>query len=178
MIDKKHLVIDIETLATTNKAFVVSVGWAVAEPTRGIIGTGKFILNRSTQSRRKIDPETVLWWLQQSPEAISASFLQEPNGSPYVLMETLHQVWNSYGCSYAWGFSSMFDLGILEDMARGVGHSYPWNHKNALCLRTLSQLMPHIERPMPKIAHCPRSDAEAQAEYLTKLLMASAGSLQ
>lgn len=168
MLEDNHISIDIETLGTQPNSMVLAVGFAVFSE-NGVIESGQLNLDRNDQAGRHINPNTIYWWMQQSDEARASTFTDDCLPVLSALYQ-LRDVWVLHRVQWAWGLSAAFDLGILEDLHRDVKLSTPWNHRQAMCLRTLSKLRPNISRPVPGVAHSAESDAIAQANWAIEML--------
>lgn len=169
-LDLVHMSIDLETLATSRDALVLCIGWSVHHYREGLLESGVIYLSPEDQPGRRIDPRTVQWWLGQSDEARASVKAVGYEHRVEEAMRILGNTWRGHSCSMAWGFGASFDLGILEDLARGRKEPTPWGHKNQGCIRTLAQVFPEVSRPLPRVAHSAEQDAVAQGEYLMKLM--------
>jgi hypothetical protein len=68
----RDLMLDLETMGTSPNAAIVAIGAVKFDPGTGELG-GRFYqvvdLASSVAAGCVIDPDTVLWWMRQSPEA-------------------------------------------------------------------------------------------------------------
>lgn len=139
----KHMMIDLETLATSANAIVVSVGAAVFTETE-IVRTAYWVLNSKEQHKkgRAISVDTLTWWLDQSAEA-RAVFKTPP------LLQTSLDVFatqfkNFFGGEriHLWGNGADFDLAIMIDLwnRHGLEKIDCWKYYDHFCYRTFHQL--------------------------------------
>lgn len=70
-----HLMIDLETMGNKPNAPIVSIGAVFFEPSTGELGEEFYrvvSLKSSMDGGAVPDPDTIMWWMQQSEEARSA----------------------------------------------------------------------------------------------------------
>lgn len=170
---KKHLMFDIETLATVPNAIVLSVG-AVLFTKEGIVD--KFYVNLSMKEQldkgRAISESTFYWWMQQSQEA-SAALAKDV----FAVRAGLGQLWHwmNHTCQIdmkhvkVWGNGATFDNVIMRDILKQYGYSeeYMWRFWNDRCFRTYVAEN-NIEKVQPDVAHHALADARAQAMTLIR----------
>lgn len=173
MRDRNHMVFDIETLAKSANAVVLSIGAAILRPDGSMTST-RWVIKRQPQVAlgRVIDPDTVSWWMSQDEEARKISFPGEEREMDYVdgALDQIMDQWREHQCSMAWGYGAAFDLAILESLYRDMDMGVPWTYKQQGCLRTISSLYPEVPREKPFCPHDPLSDAIAQALWLRSLM--------
>lgn len=158
---KDRVMVDIETLGTSNNATIISVG-AVKF---GIEGLGKeFLMNINFDNSRDIDADTVKWWLQQDISAKADLF---KDGS-YPLAQVLDEFGAFVVDSEIWGNGSDFDNVILADAFKQQG--LKWNHRANRCYRTLKSLAPGIELKRIGTHHNALDDAKSQALHAIEIL--------
>ena len=111
-----HLVIDLETFATSPRAMVRSIGvarfdpWSDAPPS-----TSRYVLSPVEQKGREIDPQTMLWWMRQPDEARLA-FANGTNGHTCRIRYALDG--DLFGGNVIWCKPLHFDVPILLDLLR------------------------------------------------------------
>lgn len=163
-----HYCIDLETLATTPDAHVLSIGVAWWAEGAAEVG-GSFGCQVSDyQPDRRIDPSTVRWWLQQSDEA-RARFSGD-NGT------ALHRVVGRLKKRLAdakgvWTNDPSFDAAVLFHAARQWGIEAPWPYWLNRCVRTAKAALPaeevrRIYADRKGAAHSAESDAVTQAQLV------------
>lgn len=165
----KNLMFDIETLATTPKAIVMSVG-AVLFNNNAI--TSEFYINISVEPQfrtREFNEDTLYWWLSQSAEAGRAltTDRKTPTQATYSFIEWLHANNTDMRKVKVWGNGATFDNVIMRDLLNenGYGNDVLWKFWNDRCFRTYVAEN-NIERVEPKVAHNALDDAHAQAMTL------------
>ena len=167
----KHLMFDIETLATTPKAIVLSVG-AVLFNEDAI--TAEFYTNVSITPQigvREFNEDTFYWWMAQSAEAGAAlsANRKSPNSAMRELMDWLHTCGVDMGKVKVWGNGAVFDNVIMRDLLNSYGYDDKclWKFWNDRCFRTYVAEN-NIEKVQPDVAHHALDDARAQAMTLIR----------
>lgn len=170
------MMIDIETLALTPDAIVLSVG-AVAFDKYGKIDKRFYrVLNTEDQInflKRVEDPETRKWWETQDINAYQEAFnpvrCKVSRG-----MEELSEFIKAYNPVRVWANSPWFDLVILESLYRDIGQRYliPWTYKQPRDVRTIVDLAKFswdkYECGIVGVAHTPVYDCEVQIDVVTQ----------
>ena len=159
----KHLMVDLETLAVTPKAVILSLGAVHFDP----LGTGigdsiYFRLNLDEQDvlKREIDPNTIEWWSKQDPLVMEEAFDEKDRLPLNQGMNRFHNF--AWGCDAFWSHGGTFDLVILEDLLRQLGRNIPWNYWQLRDTRTLFDLTFKPEMPQNS-KHDALQDAIRQA---------------
>lgn len=158
-----RIAIDLETLGNTANAPVLSIG-LVAFNDGGIVSRHEWFPDVQEQLNAGAVPDasTILWWLQQDPEAR----LSQVNSARDPVMHVLGEVgavFARYDVDEVWGNGPSFDCTILAELFRRHGAAIPWDFWKERCMRTVLSLNPTLDRVYPLIPHCALSDAEAQA---------------
>lgn len=159
----KHLMVDMETLAVSPNAVVLSLGAVHFDPfNTGIIDEIYFKIDLDDQDLlgREIDPGTLDWWAKQDPEIMEEAF--DPSGR-LPLEQAINQFHKfAWGCSAFWSHGATFDLVILENIYRQLKRPLPWNYWQLRDTRTLFDL--GVDPQMPKESkHDALADAIRQA---------------
>jgi hypothetical protein len=135
----KHLMVDMETLATTPNSVVLSLGAVHFDPYSNHIGdTLYFRINIDDQDSRHIDPDTIDWWSKQDPKIMEEAFSANDRIGFNDAINLFHKF--AWGCDAFWSNGASFDLVIIEDMYRQIGKAYPWNFWQLRCTRTIFNL--------------------------------------
>lgn len=138
-----HVMIDIETLATTPDCVILSIGVVKFNPFgQGIIDKLELkptIEDQTEIYNRVIDEDTLSWWAKQAPEVIDAAFNNEGRMSMKDCMEVLyHYCWNQ---DAVWSNGASFDVVIMESTFRQTltdrPKPIPWQYYNVRDTRTL-----------------------------------------
>lgn len=164
-----NLMVDIETMG--KKPGCAIIGIAAVEFN---IETGEtdrafcksIDLKSCVKSGLTIDPDTVMWWLNQSAEAITSLISREPGHVSTVLYEFAQFIGeNKY---YMWANSPSFDLNILEAAFDKTFIIKPWHFLQERDVRTIISLKPEIKanHVFNGIQHDPLDDCYNQIKYL------------
>lgn len=163
--------IDIETMG--NKSFAAIVSIAAVEfdiktgETKDVFSVD-VDLKSSVGCGLKIDPSTVLWWLEQSKEA--QDNINKDGESLRSALNKLSKFFVGKENHNVWGNSARFDMGIIENAYSVIGGSIPWKFYNERCVRTLSSLYPDIKKNMvfEGLAHDATDDCKHQIKYCSE----------
>lgn len=173
-----NVMIDLETMATSNNAAIVAIAAVQFDIATGEIGKEfyrKVSLVDSAKSG-EIDPETILWWLKQSDEAKEVFFGEQGN-----LLEVLTELDSWFGCVNkfkvkVWGNGSSFDNVILRNAAVKVVGKELWPFYADRDVRTIvglgRQLLdfdPKKDMPFEGVVHNALDDAKHQAKYVSAI---------
>lgn len=165
-----HIMIDLETMGTRPDAPIIAIG-AVAFDKDGVHDT--FYLNVDLQSAvttgAKIDPSTVMWWLQQSKEARAAF---DTKGVELVTALDKLDAWFDMqvdGCDGVWGNGASFDNTILSESYKRLGFNPPWPFWKDRCYRTVKSMYPEVEMARGGTHHNALDDARSQALHLIEI---------
>jgi exodeoxyribonuclease VIII len=159
----KHLMVDMETMAVSPNAVVLSLGAVHFDP----YGTGHsnslyFRIDIDDQDAlgREVDPGTLEWWSRQPPAIMEEAFSPD-NRIPLVeAMDRFHKF--AWGCSAFWSHGATFDLVILENIYHQLNKPLPWNYWQLRDTRTLFDLGHDPEMPQGS-KHNALEDAIRQA---------------
>ena len=159
----RHLMVDLETLATSPDAAILTIGAVLFDP-YSIRVYDKFYtrvdLESTTDLGMKIDDSTIEWWSKQSAAAQEEAFSEENRIPITEAIEKFHKfAWNSEAF---WSHGSIFDINILDTYYRALKKAPPWNYWQVRDTRTVFDL--GYDPELPKItAHNALEDAYAQA---------------
>lgn len=178
-----RIMVDLETLSSRGNAVVVSIGAVEFGPS----GTGREfyeVLTRADQVGygRHVDPNTVDWWLEQSPEA-RAVFKDNRAVEPELALARFHAFCLTVAGSLeaaganlqVWGYGSTFDNVVLRSLYQDLGIKAPWGYRGDMCYRTLVNLAKGLVEVPPRTGthHNALDDARYQAQcaaiYLKRL---------
>ena len=159
----KHLMIDMETMAVSPNAVILSLGAVHFDPySSDIMDEIYFKIDLDDQDKlgREIDPNTLDWWSKQDPEIMEEAFSQTGRLPLATAIDQFHKF--AWGCSAFWSHGATFDLVIIENIYRQLGRPLPWQYWQLRDTRTLFDLGQDPE--MPKDAkHDALADAIRQA---------------
>ena len=165
----KHLMIDLETLGTTADAVILSVGAVKFDLESDAIDEEGFYGSISIESNmdlgRKIDEDTLLWWLKQ-PAAAQNVFHEDKLSLEQTLMDLSDWLGNAEWI--VWAKGPGFDVAMLEHAYKRLGMSPPWAFWNVRCVRTYMALpgAKGLTAPTEGVAHNALSDAYQQAKTI------------
>ena len=159
----KHVMVDLETLAVSPNAVVLSLGAVHFDP----YGTGHndsiyFRINIDDQDAlgREVDPSTIEWWSRQDPAIMEEAFSLANRISLVDAMDQFHRF--AWGSSAFWSHGATFDLVIIENIYRQLNKPLPWNYWQLRDTRTLFDLGQDPEMPQGS-KHDALQDAIRQA---------------
>lgn len=160
---KKHLMLDLETMAVSPRSVVLSLGAVHFDPgSEEITDEMYFKIDLDDQDKlgREIDPNTLDWWAKQDPEIMEEAFSPDNRISLTDAMDRFHKF--AWGCDAFWSHGATFDLVIIEDIYRQLNKPLPWNYWQLRDTRTIFGL--GFDPRMPKgNEHDALSDARRQA---------------
>lgn len=166
------LMVDIETLGTSNNAAMVSIGAVFFDLATETIGAGftkNIHLATAVRDGGTMDAATVLWWLKQSDVAKGRVF-QGGIDIKEVLQDLA--IWIGINCDgdvRPWGNSANFDLGILSSAFQRNHTPVPWKWSKERCFRTVRNLNPQVPYKTAEKgegAHDPTVDCKFQIQHL------------
>jgi exodeoxyribonuclease VIII len=159
----KHLMVDMETMAVSPNAVVLSLGAVHFNPYENGHGDSLYFridIDDQDALGREVDPNTIIWWSSQPSEIMEEAFSPD-NRIPLVdAIDQFHRF--AWGCSAFWSHGATFDLVILENIYRQLNKPLPWNYWQLRDTRTLFDLGQDPEMPQGS-KHDALQDAIRQA---------------
>lgn len=161
------VMVDLETLATTADAVILSIGAVKFDLETGVINDDGFYRSISIESnldfKRRISEDTLIWWMKQGPEAQQV-FHEAKETLDNVLVE--FSDWLGDKSHTMWSNGADFDLPMLAHAYTQVGIEIPWEFWNNRCFRTYKNLpnAKGISAPPLGVKHNALSDAYQQAQ--------------
>lgn len=180
-----HVMMDLETLATSPDAAVFQIG-AVAFELRsggkvynGAKAFNQWVSARSCQSiGMAVDPRTVAWWMDQVPDARIPAAKGMTEGVHIAEALNALEVWplETFEVSWAavegvWAHPSVFDVPILSLAWSRFGQKPPWDRRRVYDTRTVYLLaggQPEVESI--GVSHDAVNDCERQICQLQKAM--------
>ena len=159
-----HLMIDLETLATTPNAAVLTIGACKFDP----LGTDvdstfyeRIKIESQEDYSRVINEDTLQWWSQQDKQIQEDAFGE---GDDRIdLKDAMKKLYKfGLGTSNVWSHGSIFDVVIIEDICRSLQQAVTWKFWEVRDTRTLFDLAKVEVRIEGK--HNALTDAVAQAK--------------
>lgn len=163
------LMIDIETLGTDpDKSPIISIGAVFFDLETGQIGEEFEVvldLKEQLSKKRKVDANTLQWWLNQSDSA------KKLFGRKGILVKDALKLFIQFikksNNPQPWGNGSTFDISFLESMLKENKFEIPWKFFNIMDLRTYVRFIGKGKK-IQKIGvnHDALDDARSQAQYV------------
>jgi hypothetical protein len=170
----KHLMVDIETLGTSNDSVILSIAAVEFDIRTGETGKNFFVrvdIDSCLDCGLKIDGSTVKWWLSKSEEARREVY----DGKCFSLLSAITQFEGCFNLKHKeykmWANSPRFDFGIMQSAYRKLGRQIPWDFRDEMDVRTLDNLFPSFKNQMENsgVAHNPLDDCHFQIKYITEI---------
>lgn len=164
---KSDIMIDLETLATTPDAAILSIGAVKFDPFGQELkepAMESFYLRVDIDSCDQLglvtSQDTLEWWAKQSKEAQDEAFGTEGRVDIVDAMNQLYKF--CWGCKRVWSHGAGFDVVILETVFRKMRKGYPWSFWQVRDTRTIFDIGINPDRP-EVLAHHALHDAYNQA---------------
>jgi exodeoxyribonuclease VIII len=164
-----HVMIDLETLGTAADSVILSIGAVRFDLDSDNIDDAGFYRSISIDSnldyKRRIQEDTLIWWLKQSPEA--QKVFTEPKETLLTAL-TEFSDWLDDGSAMMWSNGADFDLPTVAHAYHQVVMDVPWKFWNSRCYRTFKGLpgMKNVNVPRMGTHHNALQDAVFQAQHL------------
>ena len=147
-----HIMIDLETLATTPDAVILTCGgvkfdpWSGAEPDRPFYL--RLNVDEQTNIGRRTADASLEWWNTQ-PEGVREEALSDGNR---VTLDEFQKQLNRYlvGADYLWAQGPLFDYAILENLYTQLEQPFPWQFWQIRDSRTLFSLVPGVKEKIKR----------------------------
>ena len=165
--------VDCETLGTVADAVIMSIGAVRFDLTTGEIDDAGFYSSVSIESnldyKRRIQEDTLLWWLKQSPAA--QAVFTEPKTTLETALCDLSDWINAVNHNdkhCVWSNGADFDLPMLAHAYTQVTVDIPWKFWNSRCVRTYKSLpqAAHVNVTRKGTHHNALQDAIYQAQLV------------
>jgi len=135
------LMIDIETLATTPDAVILTIGAVEFNPFSDDIGDTLYSRLDVEQGNRVIEDNTIEWWGKQDKHLQEEAF---SDGDRIQLEDSLKKLTKMVvKNNRVWANGISFDIPILENAYRSYGMHPPWNFWDVLDTRTIYKINPN-----------------------------------
>jgi exodeoxyribonuclease VIII len=144
----KHLMFDLETMAVTPRAVVLTLGAVTFDPYTDEIYDDLYLkidIDDQDKLQRDVDPNTLDWWAKQDAGVMEEAFSSDGRISLEDAVTAFHKF--AWGCNKVWSHGSVFDIVIMEDIYRQLNRTPPWNFYDCRDTRTLFDLAdPEMEK--------------------------------
>jgi len=161
------VMIDLETLATSPNATILTIGAVKFDPFGDDINEPnceKFYVRVDLDSCDRIglvtNDDTIAWWANQSKEAQDEAFSED---NRVDIVEAFNQLYKfCWGAKRVWSHGAAFDIVICEHVFNKLQKAVPWKFWEVRCTRTLFDIGINPNRP-PVLKHHALEDAWNQA---------------
>jgi len=179
---KTDIMIDLETLATSPDAAVLTIGAVKFDPFGDDVrepDCDKFYVKVDLDSCDRIglviNEDTINWWANQSKESQEEAFSSDGR---IDIVDAINQLYKfCWGAKRVWSHGAGFDVVICEHIFKKINKAVPWNFWQVRCTRTLFDIGIDPQRP-PVLKHHALEDAWNQAvgvQNVFKKLRSSSG---
>ena len=155
--------VDLETLATTPNAAILTIGAVTFDPNSTRI-YDEFYRRIEMESLDAldtyIDDGTLEWWSKQDQAAQDEAFDPEGREPIQSVLEDFYKF--CMGSTRFWSHGAAFDIVILEYYFRKINKPFPWNFWDVRDTRTIFDLGLDPEMPQAN-KHNALEDAKRQA---------------
>jgi len=165
-----HIMLDLETMATTPNAAIIAIGAVSFMPeTMAIMDRFHEIVSLESclKNGLEVNGDTVMWWMRQSMDAKDQ--YKRDGWSLKECLERFSRWMESYSDSWVWGNGASFDNVILANAYKKTGIPLPWEWWNDRCYRTVAALNHSVKMNRIGTLHNAIDDAESQAIHLMKI---------
>lgn len=158
--------IDLETLGLSNDAAIMSVGAVCFDHAGNTID--QFYEEVGAASNlaqgRKIEPSTLLWWLENDAEEIIRLMLS--SGDLLWVIQCFREWVSGFDPVCVWSCGTDFDIPIMNSFG-----DMPWVHHQVMDYRTLRNSLGFLvpNPPVREGLHNALSDAEYQTKVLIEI---------
>ena len=159
-----HLMLDLETLATTPDAAVLTIGACKFDPKKSDVES-TFYVRISLESQesydRVINEDTLAWWSKQDKQIQEDAFGE---GNDRIdLKDAMKKLYTfGLGTTNVWSHGAIFDVVIIENICQSFQQAVTWKFWEVRDTRTLFDLANVSVRIEGK--HNALTDAVAQAK--------------
>lgn len=162
---------DIESLATSKNAVVVSVGAVKFKMSGEVLDKKYWELNLREQEKkgRSLSSDTIRWWSMQSSEALSAIANGDRTPIEIFIKEFNHFIQEP---GYYSSKGTNFDLEIIANLYADYGQYAPFKYSkwfDARAIYILAKELGIYDANRPEIPHNALSDAEYQTSVMIKV---------
>lgn len=165
----KHVMVDLETLATSADAVIMSIGAVKFDLASGAVDDNGFYASVSIDSnlelKRRTNEDTLLWWLKQSPSA--QRVFHEPKQTLETALLELSD-WIGARDYFMWSNGADFDIPMLAHAYTQLQIEIPWEYYNTRCFRTYKKLpgASSVSAPNAGVKHNALTDAINQTRHV------------
>lgn len=172
----KHVMLDLETLGTSNDAAIISIGACRFKPLARkddkVVHSAVFHFRINLEGNiGAIDPETVRWWLEQSQEAQDALLRPEHSISLRGALGAFDNWIAQAPVLCLWSNGPTFDEVILRSAFKREGLVFPLSYRASRDCRTIFDLgkILNVQDPENTLKHGALADAIFQAKKVSRI---------
>ncbi len=159
-----HLMLDLETLATTPDAAVLTIGACKFDPKKSDVESTfyeRISLESQESYDRVINEDTLAWWSKQDKQIQEDAFGE---GTDRIdLKDAMKKLYTfGLGTTNVWSHGAIFDVVIIENICQSFQQAVTWKFWEVRDTRTLFDLANVSVRIEGK--HNALTDAVAQAK--------------
>lgn len=163
----KHVMVDIETLATTADAVILSIGAYAFDFIGGEHNQFSVFCDVDSQQNRRVNHDTLRWWSQQKNVKHSV-------GDNAISLEHSLQMLNKFvsdnAPDYMWSNGANFDLPIIRHAMEEYGITPSWKFWTERCFRTFTTLFDPQRKYRVDPTHGALRDAIDQTVWFNRIL--------
>lgn len=176
MID--HVMLDLETLGTGNRAVILSIGAVKFRPDTPAHPNlfpvyDSFHIGVDPRScvahGLEMDADTVMWWFDSGRDHARQA-LQDLERVDLVTALEGFAMWFGAESLPTWGNGAVFDNVIMRSAYKATGQETPWKFWDDRCYRTLKALAPDVVLERVGTYHNALDDARSQAKHLQTIV--------
>lgn len=166
-----QIMLDLETLGTSERAVILSIGACMFyEEGSGIHGEPFEVHvdpNSCVDAGLVMDASTVMWWMRDERDAARKVLMGHTR---VALSDALNRFSTWMGADKpVWGNGATFDNVILRNAYAAAGKPAPWSYWNDRCYRTMKARTPFAMQ-RKGVHHSAMWDAISQAEHLQQII--------
>lgn len=170
------IMIDLETLATSSDAAILTIGAVKFDPfgcdtefSKNNSFYVKVDLDSCNELNLAVSDATIEWWATQSKEAQEEAFSQT---NRIHIDDAFYDLYKfCWGAQRVWSNGAGFDIVICENVFKKIHKKAPWDFWQVRDVRTMFDL--GIDPVRPKVtAHNALADASAQATSIQNVCRA------
>jgi hypothetical protein len=177
----KFCMIDLETLALTNDAYILSCGAVMMDTDKSLMAqpTNHYYIRMPfNQPGRIIDPNTVFWHVNNtSLETREDTFGKDRLKFIKTFFDDFISWYRVYEPDTVWSKGADFDIAILEHLFNQFGEKVPWSYKDKRCYRTVLEFAFGFEKIKKKILRIPGNTEDTKAHTALKDALSQAKTL-
>lgn len=171
----RDVMLDLETMSSKPDAAIVAIGAVEFDTETREVGARFYLpvqLASSVRCGGAMEPDTVLWWLQQE-EAARRELWKEDRADLATALQQF-TAWMTErapaGEVRVWGNGAAFDNVVLRSAYERMHLAAPWRFWNDRCYRTMKAQRPEVKLERVGVHHNAADDAESQARHLLAML--------